>query len=65
MQSRLEERIGDDVFGMSIKTTLEDVVCASSLRKNGLTVHVTEAGLPGVISGAWNDDTDSLRSKQI
>jgi len=60
MQARLEERIGDDVFGVD-EATLEEVVWAH-LRHNGLTLHVTEAGLPGVISSAWNEDTEALRT---
>lgn len=60
MQARLEERIGEDIFGVD-EATLEDVVWGH-LRKHRLTVHVTEAGLPGAISSAWNEDTDALRT---
>jgi len=61
MQARLEERIGDDVFGVD-DATLEDVVW-EHLRKHNLKVHVTEAGLPGVISNAWNEESDALRTR--
>ena len=60
MQARLEERIGDDVFGVD-GATLEEVVW-EQLRKHNLKVHVTEAGLPGVISGAWDEESDALRT---
>ncbi len=61
MQARLEERIGDDVFGVD-DATLEDVVW-EHLRKHNLKVHVTEAGLPGVISSAWNEESDALQTR--
>jgi len=60
MQMRLHERIGDEVFGVD-DATLEDVVW-DLLQRNNLRVHVTEAGLPGVISGAWSAETDRLRT---
>ena len=60
MQARLEERIGDDVFGVD-GATLEDVVW-EHLRKHKLNVHITEAGLPGVISDSWDKETDSLQA---
>ena len=59
MQARLEEQIGDDIFGVD-DATLEDVVW-KHLRESNSTIHVTEAGLPGVISDAWNADSDRLR----
>lgn len=61
MQARLEERIGDDVFGVD-DATLEDVVWEQARQRN-LKVHVTEAGLPGVISDSWNQGTESLRAR--
>ena len=59
MQARLVQRIGDDVYGID-DAKLEKVVWAQ-LRTRGLKLFVVEAGLPGVISGAWNADTDELR----
>lgn len=59
MQARLEEQIGDDIFGVD-DATLEDVVW-KHLRESNSTIYVTEAGLPGVISDAWNADSDHLR----
>lgn len=61
MQARLVERIGEDVFGFD-DATLEDVVWAQ-LKKRNLKIHIIEAGLPGVISGAWKDDTEALRTR--
>ena len=48
MQERLAARIGDHVFGVDA-ATLEAVV-AGLLHQHNLSVHITEAGLPGVIS---------------
>ena len=62
MQARLEARIGDEVFGFD-DATLEDVVWAQ-LRNRNLSVRVTEAGLPGVISGAWDEESDALRTSR-
>ncbi len=62
MQARLHERIGDDIFGIDA-ATLEEVV-EQQLRQHKLRAHVLEAGLPGVISGAWADDDALLRSCQ-
>lgn len=59
MQARLEQQIGDDIFGVD-EATLEDVVW-KHLRESNSTIYVTEAGLPGVISDAWNADSDRLR----
>ncbi|MCY4064533.1 MAG: CinA family nicotinamide mononucleotide deamidase-related protein [Chloroflexi bacterium] len=61
MQARLEERIGDDVFGVD-DATLEDVVW-QHLKTRNLQVQVVEAGLTGVISKAWNEESDALRTK--
>ncbi len=61
MQARLEERIGDDIFGVG-DATLEDVVW-QHLKKHNLKVHVVEAGLPGVISNAWTEDSDALHTR--
>ena len=56
MQSRLESQVGEHIFGVD-DATLEDVVWRHILRTQ-LRVHVTEAGLPGVISGSWKDGSD-------
>lgn len=61
MQTRLLERIGDEVFGAD-EATLEDVVW-DLLQRNNLSVHVTEAGLPGVISSAWSGEKDKLKTR--
>jgi competence/damage-inducible protein CinA-like protein len=61
MQSRLQERIGDEIFGVD-DATLEEVVW-DLLQRNNLRVHVTEAGLPGVISDAWNAESDTLMTQ--
>ena len=56
MQSRLEAQVGEHIFGVD-DATLEDVVWRHILRRQ-LRVHVTEAGLPGVVSGSWEDGSD-------
>ena len=61
MQERLDRRIGEDVFGID-DATLESVVW-EHLQKHNLKVHVIEAGLPGVISDAWNEESNALRTK--
>ena len=61
MQARLAERIGEDVFGID-DATLEAVVWAQ-LKERNLKIHIIEAGLPGVISGAWKDGTEALRTR--
>ena len=61
MQSRLQERIGDEIFGVD-EATLEDVVW-ELLQRNNLRVHVTEAGLPGVISNAWSGEGNRLKTR--
>lgn len=53
MQERLHARIGDHVFGVD-SATLESVV-ADLLNRDNLTLHIAEAGLPGVISGKLQD----------
>ena len=58
MQARLESRIGEHIFGID-DATLEEVVWRQVVR-NKLRVHVTEAGLPGVISGNWTNDSGLL-----
>lgn len=60
MQARLEARIGEHIYGIN-DATLEDVVW-QRVEKNGLSVHVIEAGLPGVISSSWSKDSNSLSS---
>ncbi len=62
MQARLEERIGDHIFGLD-EATLEDVVWRQ-IKKRNLRVHVIEAGLPGLISGSWSDESALLSSAQ-
>ena len=61
MQARLEEQIGDDIFGVD-DDSLESVVW-NHLRESNSTIYVIEAGLPGVISDAWNADSDRVRSR--
>ena len=56
MQARLETQIGEHIYGID-DATLEDVVWRHLLR-NRLRVHVTEAGLPGVVSGSWEAGSD-------
>lgn len=56
MQGRLEAQIGEHIFGID-DATLEDVVWRHIQRRQ-LRVHVTEAGLPGVVSGSWEDGSD-------
>ena len=58
MQDRLEAQIGEHIFGVD-DATLEDVVWRH-VQRNQLRIHVTEAGLPGVISGSWEGDSDYL-----
>lgn len=58
MQSRLESQVGEHIFGVD-DATLEDVVWQHVQRQN-LRVHVTEAGLPGVISGSWESESELL-----
>ncbi len=58
MQGRLETRIGEHIFGVDADR-LEDVVWRHIQRRQ-LRVHVTEAGLPGVISGSWQDAAQLL-----
>ncbi len=60
MQTRLESRIGEHIFGID-DATLEAVVWRQ-VERNNLRVHVTEAGLPGVISGSWTNDSGLLTS---
>ena len=50
MQARLQARIGEHIYGID-EATLEEVVWRQ-LQRGQLTLHVTEAGLPGVISGS-------------
>ena len=55
MQTRLDEKIGEHIFGID-DAALEDVVF-DLLKRHSLRVHVTEAGLPGVIMDKWKHDT--------
>lgn len=56
IQARLEAQIGEHIFGID-EATLEEVVWRHIQRRQ-LRVHVTEAGLPGVVSGSWADGAD-------
>ena len=58
MQARLQERVGEHIYGID-DTTLEDVVW-NQLERRQLRVHVVEAGLPGVISGSWPQASSRL-----
>ena len=58
MQARLEARIGEHVFGID-DAALEEVVWRHIQRRQ-LRIHVTEAGLPGVVSGSWEGGTELL-----
>ena len=63
MQARLQDKIGEHIYGAD-DDTLEDVVWRQ-LAKTGGSVHVLEAGLPGVISAGWQNDSDNLRLRQF
>ena len=52
MQAKLEAKIGEHIFGID-DDALEEAVF-DLLRQHNLRVHVTEAGLPGVIMDKWN-----------
>ncbi len=58
MQGRLESQIGEHIFGVD-DATLEDVVW-QHVQGRRLRVHVTEAGLPGVVSASWKDASELL-----
>ncbi|MCE2470710.1 MAG: CinA family nicotinamide mononucleotide deamidase-related protein, partial [Anaerolineae bacterium] len=58
MQGRLESQVGEHIFGVD-DATLEDVVW-QYVQGRQLRVHVTEAGLPGVISASWKDASEVL-----
>lgn len=58
MQTRLEAQIGEHIFGID-DATLEDVVW-QHIQRRQFRVHMTEAGLPGVVSGSWEDESDLL-----
>ena len=60
MQAKLDAKIGEHIYGID-DATLEDVVF-DLLRQHGLTVYVTEAGLPGVIMDKWNGETAHVQS---
>ena len=63
MQARLNERIGEHVFGID-DDTLESVV-ADLLRDHGFRAHIAEAGLPGVISDGLPADADLVATAEI
>ena len=63
MQERLHARIGDHVFGID-EATLESVV-ADLLRRHDLKLHITEAGLPGVISASLQDQDAAVASRTL
>ena len=58
MQARLEAQIGEHIYGAD-DATLEDVVW-QYVQLHRLRIHVTEAGMPGVISGSWENDSGLL-----
>ena len=58
MEDRLQARIGEHVFGVD-DVTLEEVVW-QLVQSNQLRVHVTEAGLPGVVSESGEGGSDLL-----
>ena len=60
MQTRLVSRIGEHVFGKD-DDTLESVVL-QLLQRHQLNVHVTEAGLTGVLAASFGTDSPHLSS---
>jgi len=60
MQAKLEAKIGEHIFGID-DATLEAVVF-DLLQEHNLTIHVTEAGLPGVITNSWNGEAAYVQS---
>jgi len=58
MQGRLEAQVGEHIFGVD-DATLEEVVW-QHVQGRQLRVHVTEAGLPGVVSASWKDASELL-----
>ena len=60
MQARLDAKIGEHIYGID-DATLEDTVF-DLLRQHDLTIHVTEAGLPGVITDKWNGESAHIQS---
>ena len=63
MQARLVSRIGEHVFGED-EDTLESVVL-QLLERYQLYVHVTEAGLTGVLSACFGGETPHLSSSSF
>ena len=55
MQARLEERIGDHLYGIDGATLEEEV--ARLLQASQQRIHVIEAGLPGVLSERISSET--------
>ena len=60
MQAKLDAKIGEHIYGID-DATLEDTVF-DLLRLHDLTIHVTEAGLPGVITDKWNGESAHIQS---
>ncbi len=60
MQAKLDAKIGEHIYGID-DATLEDTVF-DLLRQHDLTIHVTEAGLPGVITDKWGDESAHIQS---
>ena len=60
MQAKLDAKIGEHIYGID-DATLEDTVF-DLLRQHDLTIHVTEAGLPGVITDKWDDESAHIQS---
>ena len=57
-QARLEERVGEHIFGID-DSTLEDVVWRQA-QERAWRVHIIEAGLPGVISDSLDAESTLL-----
>ncbi len=62
MQAKLKARVGEHIFGAD-SDTLEEVVWRQLARRQQ-TVHVVEAGLPGVISAGWKSEGGKLNLQQ-
>ena len=62
MQARLKSRVGEHIYGADADT-LEEVVWRQVAQRRQ-TVHVVEAGLPGVISAGWQDGGGKLNLQQ-
>ncbi len=63
MQQRLLNRVGDHIFGTD-EATLEGVV-SQMLEARQLSIHILEAGLPGVISERLDPDLSLVTSEAL